>query len=157
MLASLARRRAVALVLVATWVEACSTSAAIERRSGPTIVGHIDSSDVYRLYVTGDDGRPYAIERWDVLDIDHPGTIGSIAGGIATGFGASFLLLAPRAHQTCPPEATDCWGAGLAIFMGITCLAVGLPILLRAMAVHSRSQAAAEPPTPIRGSASPQR
>jgi hypothetical protein len=40
------------------------------------------------------------IERGDVVDIDHPGEIGRVVGGITTGVGGFFLLLAPF--------ATDC-------------------------------------------------
>lgn len=38
-------RQAVALFLVCTFAWGCSTSAAVERRSGPTMVGRIDGSD----------------------------------------------------------------------------------------------------------------
>ena len=139
----------VALFLVAALVEGCSTSAAIERRNGPTVIGRIDHSDANRLYVTGDDDQRYAIERADVVDIDHPGKIGRVVGGITTGVGGFFLALAPFAtdcSSRAPGAGPDCWNLrAMALTIGIGYLLVGVPILVRNIAVLSRSRAAAEP------------
>jgi hypothetical protein len=97
MLAARRIRQEVALVLLLALVQGCSTSAAIERKSGPTVVGRIDYSDANRLYVTGDDDGRYSIERADVANIDHPGKIGMVVGAITSGVGVGFLLLAPLA------------------------------------------------------------
>jgi hypothetical protein len=136
-------------ILVVVLVDGCSTSAAIERRNGPTIVGRIDRSDAHRLYVTGDDDQRYAIERRDVVDIDHPGKIGRVVGGITTGVGGFFLALAPFATDCSsrePGAGPDCWNLrAMAITIGIGYLLVGLPILLRNVSVLARSRAAAEP------------
>jgi hypothetical protein len=149
-------RRAVALTLVAALAAGCSTSAAIERRSGPTIVGRIESSDPYRLYVRGDDGVPYAIERWDVVDIDHPGKVGRYVGGTFTGIGAAFLLLAAAARDPCP--AGGCLDARyLFAFIGVTSLLVGLPVWIYNQSVRSRSRAAAWPAPPPAASELPSR
>lgn len=145
-------RQYVAPLLVAILLEGCSTSAAIERRSGPTVVGRIDRSDTNRLYVTGDDDQRYAIERWDVVDIDHPGKIGRVVGGITTGVGGFFLALAPFATDCSsrePGAGPDCWNLrAMALTIGIGYLLVGVPILVRNAIVLSRSRAAAEPVGP---------
>jgi len=137
-------------MLTVAVLEGCSTSAAIERRSGPPIVGRIDYSDADRLYVSGDDDQRYAIDRWDVVDIDHPGKIGRVVGGITTGVGGFFLALAPFARDCSsrdPNSGPDCWNLrAMAITVGIGYALVGLPILVRNVVVLSRSRAAAKPP-----------
>jgi hypothetical protein len=143
------RKRAVALILVAAMAAGCSTSAAIERRSGPTIVGRIESSDAYRLYVRGDDGMPYAIERWDVVDIDHPGKVGRYVGGVFTGVGAAFLLLGAAADTDCSSQEGGCFDVGYLFgLVGVTSLLIGLPIWIYNQSVRSRSRAATWPAPP---------
>jgi hypothetical protein len=141
MLAARRIRRSVALVLLVGLVEGCSTSAAIERRSGPTIVGHIDYSDANRIYVTGDDDGRYSIERSDVADIDHPGKIGTVVGAITSGVGVGFLLLAPFAPNCSsqdPTHGPDCWNLrAISAAIGIGYLLAGIPILIGNLAVHA--------------------
>ena len=146
MLAARRIRQAVALVLLITLVQGCSTSAAIERRSGPTMVGRIDYSEANRLYITADDNERYSIERTDVANIDHPGKIGMVVGAITGGVGVGFLLLAPLAHDCSsrePTQGPDCWNLrAISGAIGIGYLLAGLPILIGNLAVHSRSTAA---------------
>ena len=157
MLAARRIRQKVALVLLVAFVEGCSTSAAIERRSGPTVVGRIDYSDANRLYITGDDDGRYSIERSDVANIDHPGKIGTIIGAITSGVGVGFLLLAPLAPNCTsrdPTHGPDCWNLrAISAAIGIGYLIAGLPILIGNLAVHSRSKAASAarqpPPQPL--------
>jgi hypothetical protein len=157
MLAARRIRQKIALVLFVAVVEGCSTSAAIERRSGPTIVGRIDYSDANRLYITGDDDGRYSIERSDVANIDHPGKIGTIIGAITSGVGVGFLLLAPLAPNCTsrdPTHGPDCWNLrAISAAIGIGYLIAGLPILIGNLAVHSRSKAASAarqpPPQPL--------
>jgi hypothetical protein len=145
-------RTIAAALLAATSAAGCATSATIDRRTGPTVVGRIDRSDAERLYVTTDVDR-YTVERRDVVAIQHPGRVGRILGGITTGIGVGFLLLAPLAHdcdRSDPNDPRICWDLRtMAIGMGVLHLLVGLPIWLRNSAVLSRSQAAAALPGPL--------
>ena len=159
MLAARRIRQKIALVLFVAVVEGCSTSAAIERRSGPTIVGRIDYSDANLLYVSGENDERYTIERSDVANIDHPGKTGMVIGAITSGFGVSFLLIAPLAPNCSNRDLThshDCWNLrALSAAVGIGYLLVGLPILIGNLAAHSRSTAASTmtqplPPIPAR-------
>jgi len=155
MLAAHRIRQKVALVLLLVFVEGCSSSAAIERRSGPTIVGRIDYSDANQLYVTGDDGGRYGIDRSDVANIDHPGKIGMVIGAITSGVGVGFLLLAPLAPNCSSREPAQpdgwCWNvSAISTAIGIGYLLAGLPILIGNLAVHSRSaMAVAAPRSPL--------
>jgi hypothetical protein len=147
--AALRIRQRVALVLLVAFVEGCSTSAGIERRSGPTIVGRIDYSDANRLYVTGDDDERYSIERSDVISVDHPGKIGTVIGTITSGVGMGFLLLAFAPSPADPTHNSDYRNLrALSAVIGISYLVTGLPILIGNLAVHSRSTAAATTPQP---------
>jgi len=84
-------KMAVALALLGGLSSACSTSAAVERRSGPTIVGTIEASGANRLYLTTGENERYWAERSDITDIGHPGKIGTFVGGklILLGAGCS--------------------------------------------------------------------
>ena len=125
---------------------ACSTSAAIQRRSGPDIVGVIDAADTHRLYVTSDEGPRFAIQHDDIVAIDHPGRRSMIVGGILDGVGLGFLGLSFIVHDDCPPKAVDCTGTpAIAAIAGVAALAVGLPIWIHGLVVNRRSRAAAEP------------
>jgi hypothetical protein len=133
----------------------CSSSAAIQRRTGPDVVGIIDAADADRLYVTADEGQRYAIERRDVVGIDHPGRNGKIVGGISTGIGLGFLTLGLVLPDNCPPDAVDCLGVPAAArIAGLTALGVGLPIWISGLVSNHRSRAAAEP-VPSAGAPNP--
>ena len=136
------------MALLAALAAGCSTSAAIERRTGPTLVGRIDSSDGSRLYLTTDQDQRYAIERADVVSIDHPGKIGMVVGAVPTGVGLGFLAMAPFLHGPCnSPEQAPCWDLrALAVFAGLTYLVIGVPIVIGNLTVYSRSRSAATAP-----------
>jgi hypothetical protein len=141
--------RMVAISSIAALLAGCSTSAAIERRNGSVVYGHIDYSDEQRLYVTDEDGRRVGLERSDVVDIDHPGRIGRTVGGITTGVGFGILMLTPLARACSTPGPEDpsvCWDLQpLVLTFGIGVLLVGVPVLVRNLAALSRSRAAAKP------------
>jgi hypothetical protein len=143
-------RQAVALALVVALATGCSTSAAIERRSGPTIVGRIDRSDADRIYVTTAGDERFAVERTDVVGIDHPGRIGMIVGAVPIGIGLGFLAMSPFLRDGCGADYSSpspCWNLrAIAAAIGIGYLLAGVPILLGNLSVNSRSKAAAAPP-----------
>ena len=150
MLATRRNMQAVTLVLLCALVPACSTAAAVERRTGPTLVGKIDHSDADRLYLTTDQDQRFAIERADVVSIDHPGKIGMVIGTITSGIGLVFLAVSPFLRDGCGPDYTSpspCWNLrAISATIGLGYLLVGLPVLLGNYAVNSRSQSAAAPP-----------
>jgi hypothetical protein len=147
--------QAVVLAVLAALLGGCSTSAVIERRNGPTVIGVIDASDGNRLFVSADDGPRFAIERGDIVDIDHPGRRNKIAGGLLTGGGFGLLGLAFIIPDNCPRDAVDCLGApAAAAIVGISALLVGLPLWIRGIVVNDRSRAAADP---VPSSAAPSR
>jgi hypothetical protein len=75
------------LLLCALALCACTTTATIQRRTGPTLQATIDGSDRTALYVTTPAAERYLVQRSDVVDIAHPGKdlmvvgLGAIAAG----------------------------------------------------------------------------
>jgi hypothetical protein len=144
-MATVRRGKAIAApALLLTLAVGCSTSAAIERRDGPTIVGRIDRSDENRLYVSTSEDERFAI--------DHPGKIGMVIGGITGGIGLGFLALSQLLPDNCAGHTGPgpCWEQrGISAFFGVAHLLVGLPVLLGNLAVSNRSRSAAAPPRPL--------
>jgi hypothetical protein len=149
MLAARSCTRTVAPLLLGVLVWGCSTSAAIERRSGPTVVGRIDYSDAGQLYLTTRNDERFAIERADVVYVDHPGKIGMVIGAVTSGVGLGFLAVSPFLRDGCGPDYSSpspCWNLrAISATIGIGYLLAGVPILLGNLAVYSRSQAALKP------------
>jgi hypothetical protein len=127
------RRSAVlALALIASLALGCNTSATIERRSGPAIVGTIEPSDASRLRAIGD-RESWFLDRRDVVHIRHPGAIGVYADLVAIlGGTALFAVEGERSNY------------GLAV-LGFGVVLVAAPLWLFDMAVYARSVAAARP------------
>jgi hypothetical protein len=134
---------------VCTFGWGCSTSAAVERRNGPTLVGRIDASDVDHLYLTTGSAERFSIERADVVSIDHPGKIGMVIGAVMSGVGLFFLAISPFVRADCGPDYAShapCWNLRtLSVTIGIGYLLAGIPVLSGNFAVNSRSRAAAAP------------
>lgn len=139
-------------ITVATLVSlamACSTSAAIERTDGTTLVGKIDGSDQDRLYVTASEGDRYAVDRTSIARIDHPGRGGMILGTIPIGIGVGFLAVSPFLRSNCGDNYSSpspCWNLqAMAVAAGLSYVLVGLPILLVSYVRNHRSKLAATP------------
>ena len=136
---------AVVLAFLGGLSTACSTSAAVERRSGPTIVGTIEASDANRLYLATGESERYWVERADITDIDHPGKIGTFIGGTLIVIGGGLLALSPFLSNDC---VSDCFLSrrGFAIFVGVPTIVAGISVLLSNLNHYRRSRAMAEPP-----------
>jgi hypothetical protein len=141
-------KTAVVIALLSGLTSACSTSAAVERRNGPTLVGTIEASDANRLYLTMGENERYWVDRSDITDIDHPGKIGVSVGRNLILLGGGLLALSPFLSNDC---VSDCFLSrrGLAIFVGVPTLVTGISVLLTNLAHYRRSVAAAEPPSAV--------
>ena|SRR5664279_172798 len=143
-----AGKTVVVLALLSGLSSACSTSAAVERRTGPTLVGTIEASDANRLYLAGSENERYWVDRPDIIDIDHPGKTGIYVGSSLIALGGGLLALSPFLSNDC---VSDCFmsRSGLALFVGIPTLVAGISVLLTNLAHYRRSVASAEPPSTI--------
>lgn len=68
-------------------LSACSHSANIQLKDDIYVEGKITHSDTQTLYVDQDEGRPVALYRDNILDIDYPGTVMQVAGALVFLFG----------------------------------------------------------------------
>jgi len=141
-------KTAVVLALLSGLSLACSTSAAVERRSGPPLVGTIEASDANRLYLTMGENERYWVDRSDITDIDHPGKMGTTVGSTLIVSGGVLLALSPFLSNDC---VSDCFmsKSGLALFVGVPTLVAGISVLLTNLAHYRRSVAAAKPPSTV--------
>jgi hypothetical protein len=139
-------RTAVVLALLSGLGSACSTSAAVERRSGPALVGTIETSDANRLYLAMGENERYWVERSDITDVDHPGKTGIYVGSSVIVLAGGLLALSPFLSNDC---VSDCFmsRSGLALFVGVPALVTGISVLLTNLAHYRRSVAAAAPPS----------
>jgi hypothetical protein len=129
---------ATVFVMISCCTSACAPIAAIERRSGPGIVGTIDRSDAERLYVTVPNGGRYTIERTDVVDIDHPGGVTFAIGTICGGTGLGLLAVAPLIGD----EAFVL--RNMVYVAAVGHLVCAIPTLLASFSLWNRSRQAAE-------------
>jgi len=79
-------RRCGLLTMAAATFGACSTTATITRRSDPPLEAKIvRGTPVSVIVVDGDSDR--AIARDEIVDIDHPGNVSAVAGGLLSAYG----------------------------------------------------------------------
>ena len=76
---------AVALITLACF-GGCASTATIERTDGPDNEARLVGSDAGAVYVRARSGQTYRIGRESISDIDHPGNVEILIGGLMIGF-----------------------------------------------------------------------
>ncbi len=115
---------------VAALVMGCSSTATLTRVGAPEVDGKVVTSDSQTIYVETD-GRTSPIARQSVTDIDHPGNVAAIVGGMVTAYGAANIVIgAPDCNRG---EVAYCTGVFLPA-------ALGAPMLLWGVATWARSK-----------------
>lgn len=113
----------------------CGTKAIIQRANAPSFEGEIVKSDSEYLYVELDySATPMTIPRTEVRDIDHPGNVAAIIGGILSAYGVLNII---AGVEQCDKSAAFCSG----VFLPAS---IGLPTMIYGIAVWHRSVSAAE-------------
>jgi len=69
----------------------CAGTATIVRTDSPNNEAEIVRSDPTTLYVAGANGRVYRLGHESVRDIDHPGNVEILIGGILFGIGGAYF------------------------------------------------------------------
>ncbi len=152
-------RRFLAAALVAALTSACSQTATITRQRGPAYEAKITRSDPTGLYVLGDDGREYRVPAEEVRDIDHPGNVLVVLGGVSLGFAG--LLALPATGSNANTDGPDTSGVQMAAAMyGILGVAFLVPGLItwissKNAAANLRPVAADLPPETLPAAAYP--
>jgi hypothetical protein len=80
-----------ALLIVS--VIGCSNTATIHRRSGPPVEARIIAGTPEAIVVTHDGRRGHTIARGDIEEIDHPGNVHGVIGGILAAYGVVNIAL----------------------------------------------------------------
>ncbi len=81
---------------LAVTTTACSGSATITRRTGPSLSGRIVTSEPDSLQIRDDDGGGVTLSRGQVETIDHPGNVLLVAGLVVLGMAAQIALEEPQ-------------------------------------------------------------
>lgn len=118
----------------------CSTTAKISRINGGTIEAKIRRSTPGAVVVQTDKGSEASISRSDISDIDHPGNVAAVIGGLLSTYGA--VNIAAGAPRCAEGGGAYCTGVFLPA-------AVGVPMLIWGLAtwIGSTSAAAASSPS----------
>jgi hypothetical protein len=78
---------------------ACATTATIHRVDSADNEAEIVSSDAEALIIRGSNGRLYRLDRDRVSDVDHPGNVDMVVGGILLGVVGLILASLPSNEQ----------------------------------------------------------
>jgi hypothetical protein len=125
-----------AILLLAPLMTGCGSTATISRVKAPVIEAQIVSSDESTLHVqTSSAGDTISIARNDVTDIDHPGNVAAVIGGIISAYGLVNLMVG----------APKCERESVAYCAGVLLPAtIGLPMMIYGITMWSASTSAAE-------------
>jgi hypothetical protein len=126
---------AVALVSCAAF--GCSTTATITRISGPPIEASIEGGSPSSIVLEGG----AVVSRNDIRDVDHPGNVHAVVGGVILGYG---LLNIAAAASTCGDSGEFVSkGEQNAFCVGmVTPALVGLGMTIWGLVVNSESKSA---------------
>jgi hypothetical protein len=135
-------QRHAARLVVASLLAGCSTTATISRNSGADIEGSIRGGTPHSVLVDSESSGQYSIPRSDIREIDHPGNVHAVVGGVLLGYGVLNIALG---LETCQNEAEFSSQAQQNAFcVGMVTPAVlGAGMLLWGLIVNGNSKSAA--------------
>lgn len=126
---------------------ACSTTATIYQRDGMMMEGTIKGGSDEDIIVQPVYGPQRTVKRVDIADIDHPGNVHTIIGGITLGYGFLFVASTlPECRTSESGQGTACLGAFIPAGIGVGLLAWGLVTWLGSK--NSADDTSLEPPLP---------
>ena len=131
------------ILLLAGSSAGCSTAATISRYSGPDIDGRITGGGPDAIVVEDDSGISYAIPRRDVREIDHPGNVVAILGGVQAAYGVLNIAVGLSRCRDDANFASEAEQSGFCtgIFLPVV---VGASMMVWGLIVHQRSSGAAK-------------
>lgn len=80
------------LVVGLSLLTGCGTSATITRSFARPIDGKIIGGDHENIYIDGPSGSK-TISRNEVTDVDHPGNVAAVFGGLVTAYGVANIVV----------------------------------------------------------------
>lgn len=106
--------RLVALGLSTLLALGCSTTATLSTRAA-SLEAEILGGDRDTLYVRDSSGAALSVPRREVREIDHPGNVYALVGGILLGF---FAAETAAFFSTCVASGSNSLGPGLCVVTG---------------------------------------
>ncbi|MGZ3457850.1 MAG: hypothetical protein ACXU86_05015 [Archangium sp.] len=102
----------------------CSTTATISRINGGTFDARIQRSTPSAVVVQTESGQEVSIPRSEITDIDHPGNVAAVIGGLVSAYGLANIAVG--APQCGTQSGAYCAGVFLPAALGVSMLAWGL-------------------------------
>jgi hypothetical protein len=136
-------------VVLLTLLCGCSTTATISRINGTQLHGEIQRGDQDTLVVETNAGNTLRIPKSEISDIDHPGNVVGVIGGIVSAYGLANIAVG---WSTCA-ERGGAYCAGT-----FAPAALGLPMLIWGIKTWSDSTQAVDsrrPPARVSASSPP--
>jgi hypothetical protein len=115
-----------AVGLLALAAIGCSTTATVVRRDGTELEGTINGGTPTGVVVTTEDGQGAHIPRDDIREIDHPGNVHAIAGGLFVLL--SGMMLVGQSESCDRNPSGECWAFLIPGAIGTTLLIWGIPV-----------------------------
>ncbi|MCY1073027.1 hypothetical protein [Archangium lansingense] len=122
----------------------CSTTATISRVNGRTLDAKIRRSTPGAVVVQTDSGEEVSISRSDISDIDHPGNVSAVLGGLLGAYGV--LNIAVGAPNCTSEGGAYCAGVFLPAALGASMLAWGLSTWIGSTSAASNSSSSGAVP-----------
>jgi hypothetical protein len=122
----------------------CAPTATIVRNDSPNNEAEILHSDERAIYVAGAEGQTYRIGRENVVDIDHPGNVELVVGGILLAFGGALVIGGVHDHDMGQRTAGAIYGAP-----GLLLLGTGLYRYITSKSAASAFENVEHPPPPL--------
>lgn len=138
-------------VLTSLALMGCAT-ATIHRRGQHDLEGAIQSSNAQFVYVRTGDGQVVAVPRADIAEVDHPGNVAAVVGGVFAG-GAVGLVVGGGVAGHAADGARQGDGDVTGGLLAVSGIAIGIPALVTTLAGlgvwgHSKRAAENDGPTP---------
>jgi hypothetical protein len=133
-------------LLASTLICGCSTTATISRINGKTVDAKIRRSTPGAVVVETDGGREVSISRSDISDIDHPGNVAAVLGGLVSAYGA--VNIASGASGCAEGGGAYCTGVFLPAAVGVPILIWGLSTWIGSTSAASASSSSSSGTVP---------
>lgn len=107
----------------------CSTTSTISRLRGPDVEGDIIGGSPDEIFVVNDNGRTFAIARDDISEIDYPGNVHAVVGGVVLGYGVLNIAAGmSECSKTSDNQAATCTGVFLPAAIGTAMMIWGIVV-----------------------------
>ncbi|HEX5098371.1 MAG TPA: hypothetical protein VFV94_02680 [Polyangiaceae bacterium] len=107
----------------------CSTTSTISRLRGPDVEGDIVGGSPDEIFVENDNGGTFALRRDDISEIDYPGNVHAVVGGVVLGYGVLNIAAGmSECSKTSDNQAATCTGVFLPAAIGTAMMIWGIVV-----------------------------